>query len=291
VIVKGFEYNAKFAHGIYPWAARSQIYERPNLEYAAAVRKRITEAQLYYQNELQAAEQQLADLRNAENPDADQIQAARDKMADIRTNLDKASTLLAFLVRPTEQEAATNPAHREAIIASLAYRVMHNPDHPDRVEERKLQNEKDRLDKLEAEKAKRRDELKAKLTTLKDGDPEKEKLQAEHDTLDREVKDYLPAMLKLLPKLHAGLRNDAHPELAFLKLPMMIPGGNMWASTYFLLTGFHALHVLVGLIAFAVMIPIKYTAVNAGVIENVGLYWHFVDIVWIFLFPLLYLIG
>ena len=34
------------------------------------------------------------------------------------------------------------------------------------------------------------------------------------------------------------------------KLPIVIPGGNMWASTYFLLTGFHAIHVLVGLIVF-----------------------------------------
>ena len=42
--------------------------------------------------------------------------------------------------------------------------------------------------------------------------------------------------------------NDLYP---WLKLPMVIPGGNMWASTYFLLTGFHALHVLIGLIVFA----------------------------------------
>jgi cytochrome c oxidase subunit 3 len=63
----------------------------------------------------------------------------------------------------------------------------------------------------------------------------------------------------------------------------------MWASTYFLLTGFHAVHVLIGLIAFALMLPMTFTAKNAGILENIGLYWHFVDLVWIFLFPLLYL--
>ena len=63
----------------------------------------------------------------------------------------------------------------------------------------------------------------------------------------------------------------------------------MWASTYFLLTGFHAIHVLVGLIAFAMLLPKDLTGPRAGTIENVGLYWHFVDLVWIFLFPLLYL--
>jgi cytochrome c oxidase subunit 3 len=69
----------------------------------------------------------------------------------------------------------------------------------------------------------------------------------------------------------------------------VIPGGPLWASTYFLLTGFHALHVVVGLIAFALLLLVRLDRTRTGVVENVGLYWHFVDLVWIFLFPLLYL--
>jgi cytochrome c oxidase subunit 3 len=69
----------------------------------------------------------------------------------------------------------------------------------------------------------------------------------------------------------------------------MIPGGPMWASTYFLLTGFHALHVLVGLIVFFLLMFVTLDRSKAGLVENIGLYWHFVDLVWIFLFPLLYL--
>lgn len=80
--------------------------------------------------------------------------------------------------------------------------------------------------------------------------------------------------------------NDRYP---WLKLPIMIPGGGLWASTYFLLTGFHALHVVVGLIVFVIVLTLTLDSTKAGLIENVGLYWHFVDIVWIFLFPLLYL--
>jgi hypothetical protein len=80
--------------------------------------------------------------------------------------------------------------------------------------------------------------------------------------------------------------NDVFP---WLKLPIVIPGGNMWASTYFLLTGFHAIHVIVGLIVFAVLLGYRLDRKRAGMIENAGLYWHFVDLVWIFLFPLLYL--
>ena len=80
--------------------------------------------------------------------------------------------------------------------------------------------------------------------------------------------------------------NDAFP---WLRLPIVIPGGNMWASTYFLLTGFHAVHVVVGLIVFALLLGRTLGTANAGMIENAGLYWHFVDLVWIFMFPLLYL--
>lgn len=82
--------------------------------------------------------------------------------------------------------------------------------------------------------------------------------------------------------------NDEHEDM-HLKLPIKIPSGNMWANTYFLMTGFHAIHVLVGLMAFALVMPFKLTAGKAHYLENLGLYWHFVDLVWIFLFPLLYL--
>ena len=80
--------------------------------------------------------------------------------------------------------------------------------------------------------------------------------------------------------------NDTFP---WLRLPIVIPGGNMWASTYFLMTGFHAIHVAVGLIVFIVMLGKRLGPDRASMIEAAGLYWHFVDLVWIFLFPLLYL--
>lgn len=77
-------------------------------------------------------------------------------------------------------------------------------------------------------------------------------------------------------------------------IPVVIPGGNLWASTYFTLTGFHALHVIGGLVAFGVILVLlfvgKLTTRHAGLVELTGLYWHLVDIVWIFLFPLLYLV-
>ena len=70
-----------------------------------------------------------------------------------------------------------------------------------------------------------------------------------------------------------------------------IPYGNLFASMYFLMTGFHAIHVIVGMIIFGVVLK-QGVALTGWVdyVENAGLYWHFVDLVWIFLFPLIYIV-
>ena len=69
----------------------------------------------------------------------------------------------------------------------------------------------------------------------------------------------------------------------------------LFFSIYFAMTGLHAVHVLIGMIMMTVLILMllknRPETQYFMPIELVGLYWHFVDIVWIFLFPLLYLIG
>lgn len=68
----------------------------------------------------------------------------------------------------------------------------------------------------------------------------------------------------------------------------------LFFSLYFAMTGLHALHVAIGVLVMgvlAILIAIRHPSVQDFIpVELVGLYWHFVDIVWIFLFPLLYLI-
>jgi cytochrome c oxidase subunit 3 len=84
---------------------------------------------------------------------------------------------------------------------------------------------------------------------------------------------------------------EEHPSL---HLTTIIPFGNMWASCYFAMTGFHALHVFGGLVVFTIILLMalrgRLGMQHESMIELTGLYWHFVDIVWIFLFPLLYLV-
>lgn len=72
-------------------------------------------------------------------------------------------------------------------------------------------------------------------------------------------------------------------------------GMEIYYSLYFALTGMHAIHMVIGaLVLLSIILMTVKGKINArynSPIEIFGLYWHFVDIVWIFLFPLLYLLG
>ena len=69
----------------------------------------------------------------------------------------------------------------------------------------------------------------------------------------------------------------------------------IYYSLYFSLTGLHATHMIVGMVIMAVIARMaakgQFTPEWYTPVEIMGLYWHFVDLIWIFLFPLLYLIG
>jgi cytochrome c oxidase subunit 3 len=71
-------------------------------------------------------------------------------------------------------------------------------------------------------------------------------------------------------------------------------GEILFFGLYFVMTGLHGLHVFAGiLVLFFILILIRGGSVNENrfvLLENAGLYWHFVDIIWVFLFPLFYLI-
>lgn len=78
------------------------------------------------------------------------------------------------------------------------------------------------------------------------------------------------------------------PEL--MKLPN---GEKIFYGLYYSMTGLHGLHVLAGIIALSITLDFvrrgKITGTDFNKLENVGLYWHLVDVIWIFLLPLLYL--
>ena len=87
----------------------------------------------------------------------------------------------------------------------------------------------------------------------------------------------------------------------------MVPGFNfhyqgahtdivrLFLTFYFIMTAMHALHMIIGIGLQAVLVVLawrgRFSSAYHTPVEIIGLYWHFVDIVWIFLYPLLYLVG
>lgn len=73
------------------------------------------------------------------------------------------------------------------------------------------------------------------------------------------------------------------------------PGAELFFYFYWAMTGLHGLHVLVGIGVLSVIACLagrrRFSAQYHNPVEMAGLYWHFVDIVWIFLYPLMYLID
>lgn len=217
--IKAYEYQAKFSHGIYPQHPHSRIYEKADIYYAQAVRKRLNDLKAEYEGSAERTEEQKERLQTVDD------------------------------------------VSRQLLVAEEALR--NDPDSPQgRIELNRL------ADKIYPR------------ASVHEHHPGAHQAEAASSRFQ------LVAFAEQGDSEHPTGYNDKYD---WLKLPIMIPGGNMWASTYFLLTGFHALHVLVGLIAFVVLLSMTLNRAAAGTIENVGLYWHFVDLVWIFLFPLLYL--
>ncbi len=94
---------------------------------------------------------------------------------------------------------------------------------------------------------------------------------------------------------HTGYLEHHVPGAGFRFAPQYFRHAQLFFSLYFVMTGLHALHMIVGLAVMAVMLWWSWRGIITdkyySPIEISGLYWHFVDIVWIFLFPLLYLVG
>ncbi len=90
----------------------------------------------------------------------------------------------------------------------------------------------------------------------------------------------------------AKFEHHIYPGSSFLR--ELGTGDTLFFGLYFMMTGLHALHIIVGLIILvwvAVFIQKRKTRPDKyAFLENGGLYWHLVDLIWIFLFPLFYLI-
>ena len=304
--IKAFEYNSKFNHGIHPAAPRSLLYDRADVNYLAGLK-----ANCDQQLNLLVVEGQ-SDFPEAgqETPESNSPDHAHDHGEGLKERLELIqSGLIGWTQNKVGQ--SDSPIERELALKSLAHQIYPR-GRDERIETHLADELKETKTKLAATKAdndaaqakvvelqKQIDDLNQKIKDASDEEA-KTKLESQLEAKTQESTDAAAAaseltdlLLPLQDRVAAmeefGFVEDGINEHYHMRLPMVIPSGNTWANTYFLLTGFHALHVLGGLIAFLILLPMRLGVSRAGVLENVGLYWHFVDIVWIFLFPLLYL--
>lgn len=292
--IKMYEYSAKFSHGVYPAKPHGPIYDKADVYYLAAVRTRLADLRLKLEDtktknegKLSEEEQQRLDLVIDLQQNLVKWTETAVAMTDDPFLRQKLMINMAYHIYPLHRDEATLGIERDAEHHGVQNRFWDQ-------EHKLLLAQRTSLEQQKATLTGELNGLKAKAKAL----PEGEKLPGEEVAAlakgtDRvtDIDKQLAAIegrLQLAPtlnELHQGLNHEHH----WLRLPIQIPSGNMWASTYFLLTGFHALHVAVGLLIFVLVLPKRLDASKANLLENTGLYWHFVDLVWIFLFPLLYL--
>jgi cytochrome c oxidase subunit 3 len=91
-----------------------------------------------------------------------------------------------------------------------------------------------------------------------------------------------------------------HHLIPFAGLPFAYTGNERaglatFFNLYFLMTGLHAFHMIIGIVLLLVLMALAWRgrlpAERAIVVHNAGLYWHFVDLVWVYLFPFYYLVA
>tara|TARA_B100001123_G_scaffold185078_1_gene211866 strand:+ start:162 stop:1412 length:1251 start_codon:yes stop_codon:yes gene_type:complete len=295
--IKMYEYRSKFSHGIFPNKPHSLIYEKPDLYYLQAVKLKLDEAMAPLQPAIDEIDAKLTARLN-KDPDATLTKEEDEEKERLKKELLKFDPLktgmIAWsedaLVRHQDRDAVLLMAHMiyplerntERVIAYLKTEIPRQLKAKSQLDEQMKELKSQQKSRSAAEFAldERRKSINAWL----------EMVAVQTVEVKGERRERVVVKTAFGEPTHTGIneiidKSGNHP----VHLPIMIPSGNMWASTYFLLTGFHALHVLVGLIVFALLMFPKLDSSRADTIENTGLYWHFVDLVWIFLFPLLYL--
>ncbi len=122
-------------------------------------------------------------------------------------------------------------------------------------------------------------------------DPSKSTMFSRFKAMKKDIQSETVPLSEIQHQLE-GLKSNEQWGFVFKSVhePHPILYGNIFASCYFLMTGFHALHVIIGMILFAIVLKQPKLEGWHDFVENSGLYWHFVDLVWIFLFPLLYIV-
>ncbi len=306
LFVKGLEYRAKFHLGIHPMPQMRQVYDWPDIHYVSATRQ-VVETRI----------NRIESLKSAANG------ASQSLNAEAQEELDRLYTVRSGLIGWTESQLTTtnDPAVQQEILQRFAQQIYcyDNATHSSlknwlqddlhavrdswslkdaayQRESAKVQAVNKSINELESKRRSLEqqndgisDSLKLEIGQI---NLEIEQLKKSVSILTTEVSNLRAAMVPLedrlafLEKLADARGINAGPTR--LGLPLVIPGGGSWMNMYYLMTGIHAIHLLVGIIAFLGCLCLVGSGIGAEVVHNSVLYWHFVDVVWLLLFAVFY---
>jgi cytochrome c oxidase subunit 3 len=299
--VKGVEYREKIVRGICPTAAQSLLHDRADIYYLSHLREVVSNESLAVSRPnsiLSTTAGPTAPAPSASLPNNPRRLVAAGLVTWTETEI---SRTLDVLKRQHLLELAADCVHPRHDSARRSETLSLERDQlQDRLAqlERKKREQQQRLVSLQSEMERLKTDAGAisQTTELKTANANQQRLTGESlaklslDLTSAKmesdlIRDRVSFINFVLPELPAGLS-----ERLSWRLPIVIPYGQTWASTYFLLTGFHVVHLLAGIVVMTVLMPLKLGRARVGPLENVALYWHFVDLIWLILFVLVYLL-
>ncbi len=291
--IKGGEYAVKVRHGLYPQQPELAVFSAPDLEYLGSLNRQLSRQRTALVLRTTADPAAATQIERLDRIKLGLVDWTGRVLLQSNNPFRQALALqsLAYVIEPTRATAPGTMAYLQTEINTIL---------PERQE---LQEEKARLQV-------QLDQLLGSLTTVggqaadspaaqQNGSEVQAAVTAARERLTA-VNTRLGAIDDRMWVLHqVGLDLDRPaPEPTKLdeglnqrlgvRLPYVLPGANRWIAGYWLLTGFHALHLLGGLLVMGILALRRLTIQQFNFAHNLGTYWHFVDAVWLVVFVLVY---
>ena len=278
--IKGYEYSEKFSAGFFPARSGGFVYDLADENYLSKTAESINlDISLAgeRQNELenQDLESQLDLIRSGlvewtqykvgRSADRDRKQMAMDALAYQIYRIDERERIEVYLKDENEEVAA------------------------------EIERLEDVLKQANSELKSTQEAIQILIPKIESQDPEVAeeyaRLSSQAEVQTKSIESSRKQITPLKNRLALGgkLESSQGVNSEFgIRLPMVIPGGKAWINTYFMLSVFHLAHLIIGLVVLVCWLFIRFDSTKAYLLENFSLYWHFVDLVWIVIFAIIY---
>lgn len=300
LVIKGTEYWSKYQLGLISLSGQKQMFEKANREYVSAVDQQL-------QQEIDRLEQP----------------GRADSSGELKKRLDDLYELQSWMSGYTARAVGLedNRRRRELLMRLMAYQVYKHPDSSLGVDdlvlvdkfnlEERQQQFTDRL----AVARRRITEMDAQIEELSNSvneagilgqseqasesglllpdnwlatkETQRTRLAVEIENLQLALRP-VDGRLNVLYFLADPDFEEGFNYALGLRLPVVITNGNAWMSNYLLLTGVHSLHLLAGLVVLLWFLPRRLDHDQASRLMVAGMYWQFVDVVWLVIFFVVY---